>query len=201
MDAAHRLATYEDLLALDEDVKAEVLAGEIVTTPSPLPRHSRPQRSLSRFLGGPFDDDDGHGGPGGWWIFIEVDIRFGPHDILRPDLSGWRRERLPDPGDQRPIEIPPDWVCEILSPSTTARDRGAKRDLYARHGVAHYWIVDVEARVLEAFALEAGRWVLEGTYDESASARIPPFEAVELPVGRLFLPRTALEPGETPADS
>ena len=188
-DAAKRLATYEDLLALDDDVRAEILAGEIVTSPAPLPKHSKAQRALGRFIGGPFDDDDGHGGPGGWWIFVEVDVALGPHEIVRPDLSGWRRFRLPDPGDQRPIEVTPDWVCEILSPSTVSRDRVEKRRLYAEHGVAHYWIVDVDARTLEAFALDEGRWVLAGTWGESDVAAIPPFEGVELAVGRLFLPR------------
>ena len=188
-DAAERLATYADLMRLPEDVRAEILAGRIVTAPAPLPRHSRAQRSLGGFIGGPFDDDDGMGGPGGWWIFVEVDIQLAPHDVVRPDLAGWRRERLPDPGDLRPITVPPDWICEVLSPSTAVYDRVTKRDLYARHGVAYDWIVDVDARTLEAFALEGGRWVLLGNHDEHALARIAPFAEIELPVGRLFLPR------------
>jgi Uma2 family endonuclease len=187
-DAAQRLATFRDLLALPEDVRAEILGGEIITAPAPLPRHSKAQRALGRFVGGPFDDDHGHGGPGGWWIFVEVDVEFGPHDVVRPDLAGWRRERLTDPADQRPITIVPDWTCEISSPSTAVRDRVQKRDLYARHGVSFYWLVDVHARTLEAFSLEAGRWLLVGNYSDQDSARISPFEDIELSVGRLFLP-------------
>jgi Uma2 family endonuclease len=190
-DAAERLASYADLLELPEDVRAEILAGRIVTTPAPLPKHSKAQRALGGFIGRPYDDDDGHGGPGGWWIFVEVDVQLGPHDVVRPDLAGWRRERLPDPGEQRPIAISPDWICEVLSPSTAVHDRVTKRDLYARHGVAHYWIVDVEARTLEAFSLEGGRWVLRGNHDDDDTARIPPFEEVELIIGRLFLPPAA----------
>lgn len=117
---APKLATYNDLLALPADVRAEVLGGEIVTAPAPLPRHSQVQRAAGSFIGGPFHDDDGRGGPGGWWIFVEVDIALGPHDIVRPDLAGWRRERLPRPGSLRPIETAPDWVCEILAPATAA---------------------------------------------------------------------------------
>lgn len=188
-DAGPRFATYEDLLRHSDDVRAEVLAGQIVTAPAPLPKHSRAQRALGRFVGGPFDDDDGRGGPGGWWIFVEVDIAFGHHDIVRPDLAGWRRERLVDPGEQRPVSIRPDWVCEVLSPSTAARDKVQKRKLYAEHGVPHYWIIDVDARTLEAFSLENGRWILGGSYDDHDSASIPPFQAIELEVGRLFLPR------------
>jgi Uma2 family endonuclease len=170
-----------------------VLAGEIVTSPAPLPRHSKVQRAIGGFLGRPFDDDDGRGGPGGWWIFVEVDVALGQHDIVRPDLSGWRRERLQRPGTKRPIDVVPDWVCEILSPATAARDRVVKRGLYARSGVSHYWLIDPDARVLEALTLRDGVWVEVGVYDDSATARIAPFEAVELEVGRLFLPKDADE--------
>jgi Uma2 family endonuclease len=195
MQPASKLATYDDLVARGEDARFEVLAGELVAMPAPLPRHSNPQRGLGRFVGGPFHDDDGFGGPGGWWIFLEVDVRFGPHDVVRPDLVGFRRERLAEP-DVRPFDVAPDWICEILSPSTAGRDRVYKRRLYAKHGVAHYWLVDPEARTLEALALVDGRWVDAGTFDDADTARIPPFEAVEIPVGRLFLPRPAGEPGE-----
>jgi Uma2 family endonuclease len=187
---ARASATYRDLLALSDDVRAEILGGRIVTAPAPLPKHSKVQSALGSFVGRPFDDDDGYGGPGGWWIFVEVDVELGPHDVVRPDLAGWRRERLPEPGDRRPIDVVPNWVCEILSPSTAARDRVEKRKLYAEHGIEHDWIVDAEARTLEAFQLVSGRWVLLDSYDETATARIPPFDAVELVIERLFLPRT-----------
>jgi Uma2 family endonuclease len=186
-------ATYADLLALPEDVRAEVIAGEVVTSPAALPRHSNVQGAMRSLLGRPFHDDDGSGGPGGWWIFVEVDIALGAHDIVRPDLAGWRRERLPRPGKTRPIEIVPDWICEVLSPSTASRDRVAKRALYAKSGVAHYWLVDPEARVLEALALRDGTWVEVSVHDDTATARIAPFESVELEVGKLFLPKEADE--------
>jgi Uma2 family endonuclease len=187
-DPAQKRATYTDLFALPDDVRAEILGGEIITSPAPLPRHSKAQRALGSFIGRPYDDDDGHGGPGGWWIFVEVEVQLAPHDVVRPDLSGWRRGRLLSPGDKRPIEVVPDWICEVLSPSTAARDKVTKRALYAKHGVPHYWIVDTDARTVEAFQLEGTKWVVAGSYDASATARIPPFEAVEIPVGRLFLP-------------
>jgi len=185
---ATKLATYDDLLRLPDDVRGEVLAGHVITAPAPLPKHSKAQGALRSFVGRPYDDDDGHGGPGGWWIFVEVDVQFGDHDIVRPDLAGWRRERLTDPGERRPIDVSPDWVCEVLSPSTAARDRVTKRALYAQHGVRHYWIVDVDARTLESFELVDGRWVLAGSYDDTTTARIAPFDGVELSVDRLFLP-------------
>jgi Uma2 family endonuclease len=123
------------LLTTPEDLRAEVLAGEIVSSPAPLPRHSKAQGAARRFLDGPFDDDDGRGGPGGWWIFVEVYIALGERDIVRPDLVGWRRERLPRPGATRPSDVVPDWACEVLSLSTAAGNRVTKRNLYARAGV------------------------------------------------------------------
>lgn len=66
-----------------------------------------------------------------------------------------------------------------------------KRRIYAEHGVGHYWIVDPAARTLEALTLQGGRWIDAGSFDESAVARIEPFREVEIPVGRLFLPKKA----------
>lgn len=151
------------------------------------------QRTLGRFVGGPYHDDDGEGGPGGWWIFVEVDIELGAHDIVRPDLAGWRRERLEDP-DQRPLRVAPDWVCEILSPSTSQIDRTVKKRLYAASGVSFYWIVDPDARTLEAWTLRDSVWVDVGSWADGERARIAPFEAVELAIGRLFLPKPKTPP-------
>jgi len=99
---AGKLATYDDLLALPEGQRAEVIGGAMITPTSPLPRHGRAQRVVGRIIGGAFDDDDGLGGPGGWWILPEFDARLSPHDIVKPDIAGWRRERLPDPWDIQP---------------------------------------------------------------------------------------------------
>ena len=83
MTAGPKLATYDDLLRLPEDVRAEVIGGGLSVLPSPRPRHAKVQGALRRFLGGPYDDDDGLGGPGGWWIFLEVDVQLSVHDIVR----------------------------------------------------------------------------------------------------------------------
>ncbi|MEM7244811.1 MAG: Uma2 family endonuclease [Acidobacteriota bacterium] len=182
-------ATYDDLLALPEGHPAEIIAGEVVTLPSGRPQHSRSQCWLSGKIGGPFDHDDGQGGPGGWWIFPELDVRFGPHEVVRPDLVGWRRERLPHPHDLRPIDVVPDWTCEILSPSNARHDRVTKREIYARNGVPHYWIVDPEAETLEVLELRDDTWSCLGCFGTSDRVRLPPFHEVELDLSGLFLPR------------
>ena len=147
-------------------------------------------RALGGAIGKPFDDDDGRGGPGGWWILLEVDVRLTEHDIVRPDLAGWRRDRLPAPWDTRPIDIVPDWICEILSPSNAAHDRVTKANLYAEHAVQHFWLLDPAERVLEAYQLSNKVWTRVGSYDDTAKARIKPFEAIELEVGALFPPQS-----------
>jgi len=194
MSAAPKFLTYDALRALDEGSKGEVIAGSLELLPAPRPAHSKVQGALRRFVGGPYDDDDGFGGPGGWWIFVEVDVQLTVHDIVRPDLSGWRRERLADP-DERPFTTAPDWACEILSPSSARRDRVTKRHLYAKHGIRHYWLVDPESRTLEALELRDGVWVEVGVYDDTATARVPPFSELELPIGRLFLPASPAAEG------
>jgi Uma2 family endonuclease len=188
VSAAIELATYEALAALPEDVRAELIRGVVETSPAPLPRHAKVQGALRSYVGRPFDDDDGDGGPGGWWILSEVDVRLTRHDVVRPDVAGWRRERLPDPADLRPIDVVPDWVCEITSPSNARRDRIDKARLYLAAEVDFYWIVDPETRVLEALVREGTRWVEAGRFGDGDVVRLPPFEAIELKVTRLFLP-------------
>jgi Uma2 family endonuclease len=188
MKATPAKATYEALLALPEHTRAEVVDGVVELSPSPSPEHGRAQRTLGHLIGGPFDDDDDRGGPGGWWIIPEIDVRLGVHDIVRPDLAGWRRQRLPDPWGKRPIEVVPDWICEVISPNKPAHDRVTKRRLYARHGVPFYWLLDPLARTLEALRLDDGVWMELGVWGEGDLARIDPFAAVELEVGRLFPP-------------
>ncbi len=181
--------SYEDLLALPEGVRAEIIEGSLVLPPAPRPRHSYAQGSLVRTIGGPFDGDDGRGGPGGWWILGEVDVGLSKHDIVRPDVAGWKRARLPSSWDAQPIDVSPDWIAEVLS-SDPAVDRVRKRRLYARAKIPFYWIIDPVARSLEALELdeERGLWVERGVYDAESVARIPPFDSIEIEVARLFPP-------------
>ncbi|MBM4358312.1 MAG: Uma2 family endonuclease [Deltaproteobacteria bacterium] len=194
MASPPRAPAYAEWLALGEGVRAEIVGERVVVLPRPMPADMRAELGLGRFIGGPFHHDHGRGGPGGWYLFPEVDVRFASGDLVVPDLSGWRRERLPVP-NVRPLEVVPDWVCETTSPSNERHDRLYKSRLYARHGVGHYWLVDPALRMLEAYALQGdGRWLQVGAWDEDETARIEPFEAVELEVGRLFLPRSDLGP-------
>ncbi len=173
---AHRLATYEDILALPPHIVGEIVNGRLITHPRPAPRHARAASTLGIRIGGPFDLGDG--GPGGWVILDEPELHLAGH-VLVPDLAGWRRERLPRLPETAWFECVPDWVCEVLSPSTARDDRAEKLPLYARLGVQHAWLIDPDTRVLEAYEHQAGRWLLAQTCAGEGRVCISPFEAVQ----------------------
>lgn len=128
------------------------------------------------------------GGPGGWRIFDEPRIRFG-EDIRAPDLAGWRIEHWTAPPENGPLEIIPDWVCEILSPSTEREDRTEKLPLYARARASHAWLINPQTNTLEVFRLEGARWVLASTFSGEALVRTEPFDAIEFDLSALWIPR------------
>jgi Uma2 family endonuclease len=162
---------------------AEILDGELYTMPRPARRHTNTGSLLGGELHGPFRR--GQGGPGGWVILDEPEIHLGPKpDIVVPDLAGWRRERMPDalgPSDAPPYsEVAPDWVCEILSPSTEAMDRGKKMRIYRREGVGHAWLINPITQTLEVYRLHEQQWIVVDTFEEDAVVRAEPFDAIEL---------------------
>jgi len=133
---------------------------------------------------------NGIDGPGGWWILVEPEVHFVRDvEIVVPDLAGWRHERMPYlPEDQR-FEVVPDWVCEILSPSTADKDRKIKLPLYAHYGVQYLWLVDPIEYTLEAYRLDAGAWAKVGHFAAADQVAVPPFEAVSLDLKTLWAPR------------
>ena len=178
-----RPATYEDLLAVPEHLVAEIIDGELYTSPRPAPRHADATTGLSGALHGPFDR--GRGGPGGWRILFGPELHFG-RDVLVPDLAGWRRDRLPELPQEAYFTLAPDWVCEVLSPSTASLDRLKKLRVYAREQVRCVWLVDPVATTVEVFGLEAGRWVLTFTAGGSETIPLPPFEVLPLDLTLLW---------------
>jgi hypothetical protein len=181
-------ATYEDIEALPVGWVGEILEDELVASPRPAVGHAHVTYVLSVMLGAPFAL--GNGGPGGWWLLSEPELHLG-RDILVPDLAGWRRERLPrTPSPEEPfMTLAPDWVCEVLSPSTSTVDRKRKMPLYHREGVAHAWLIDPLARTLEVFRREPSGWLLTATHAGEDVVRAEPFDAVPLGLGALWLER------------
>jgi len=185
MQPAETASLYDRLQALPEGLTGEILNGQLHTQPRPAGPRARAESVLQIELGAPFDR--GRGGPGGWWILVEPEIHFvRDTEVCVPDLAGWRRERPSAiPRDQR-FETVPDWLCEILSPSTESKDRRVKMPIYARYGVGCIWLVDPLQRSLEAYRLEQGDWTSVGTWCGDASVAVPPFEALSLDLSALW---------------
>ena len=145
---------------------------------------------LSQDLVGPFHRNPGDpAGPGGWWILLEPELHLG-EDVLVPDWAGWRRDRMPVFPDTPAFSQAPDWVCEVISPSTGRIDRSGKMRIYAREGVSHLWLVEPRLETLEVYRLEGGRWIVVGTHAGDDAVRAEPFDAVELQLGRWWMPRS-----------
>jgi Uma2 family endonuclease len=182
-EPARRRATYADLAALPDNIVGELIDGELVATPRPALRHARAMSHLGGVLGPPFDF--GNGGPGGWIILDEPELHLG-ENVLVPDLAGWRRERVPELPDAHAFTVAPDWVCEVLSPSTGALDRTRKLPIYAREQVKHAWLVDPSLKTLEVYRLVNSGWLLVTAYEGDCKVRAEPFDAVELDIGLLW---------------
>lgn len=171
--------------ALPDDRPAELIGEEIVHWSPGTAGHSNVISVLAGRLVDPFRF--GKGGPGGWWILIEPEVELG-QQILIPDLAAWHADRLAPESKTKPITVAPDWCCEVLSPSTAARDRKLKLGAYGAAGVRHVWLVDPAARTVEALELASDRFLVQAVLAGDERAGIAPFEAVELDLGSLWLP-------------
>jgi Uma2 family endonuclease len=189
MHARTRPSLYEQLEALPEGLTGEILDGQLYAQPRPSGAHGLASSSLGYDLVGPFQR--GRGGPGGWWIIDEPELHLIQDiEVDVPDLAGWRRERMPLLPKGHRYTVVPDWVCEVLSPSSESRDREVKMPIYARFGVAYAWLVDPLAQTLEAYALDAGVWREIGRFAGSDRVSVAPFDAVTINLADLWAPTT-----------
>jgi Uma2 family endonuclease len=180
-------ATYEDVLNAPENKVAEILDGELFLSPRPAPKHAVASSRLGYIIGGAFDE--GGRGPRGWWILDEPELHFG-EQVVVPDIGGWRRERMPTIPTEAYFSLAPDWVCEVLSPSTERIDRTRKLRIYGEAGVLHLWLVKPTDRTLEVLRFRDGAWSIVAVLEDSAPVRVEPFEAIELELGRLWADTT-----------
>ncbi|BBL70719.1 Uma2 family endonuclease [Methylogaea oryzae] len=180
---AQRLAGYQDLFDLPDNLIGEIIHGQLITQPRPAPRHALAASALGGVFFNPYQH--GRGGPGGWWILDEPELHL-DHHILVSDLAGWRRERMPSLPNDAYFSLAPDWVCEVLSPATARTDRVLKMPIYAAQGVPWLWLADPNVRTLEVFRLHEGQWLLQGAWQENDEIAAPPFEAVRFSLGDLW---------------
>ena len=178
-----RAATYQDLLQVPDHLVAEVVDGELVTSPRPSALHAAVATRLAADIENAFGR--GRGGPGGWVILIEPELHL-RQQILVPDLAGWRRARRPEIPDAPFLELAPDWVCEVLSPSTAALDRTRKMHHYAASGVGFVRVLDTAPQTLEAFGFDGGGWRLLSSVAGAVVTRAVPFDAVDVDLGSIW---------------
>jgi Uma2 family endonuclease len=182
---APRRAGYRDVLGAPPHQVAEVIEGVLYTHPRPATAHAQAASVLAEELGPPFKR--GRGGPGGWIILFEPELHLGAEpDILVPDLAGWRRETMPELPEAAYLSVAPDWIAEILSPSTRRVDRAHKLPVYQREQVRHVWFIDPDALLLEVLRLDRESYRLVASHAGQAQVRAEPFDAIELDLGALW---------------
>lgn len=183
VDAARRRATYEDVLEAPADRVAQVINGRLHLHPRPALPHAAAASALGEELGPPFKR--GRGGPGGWIIVDEPELHLA-EDILVPDLAGWRRGRLPVLPAEPYVTLSPDWLCEVLRPTTAKSDRADKLPIYAREGIRHVWLLDPLLRTLEVLRLDARHYTLLSVHKDDAIVNVEPFEVFDLQLSVLW---------------
>lgn len=176
-------ATYQDVVDAPAHQVAEIVNGELYLSPRPAGPHALVSSTIGELLGPPFRR--GRGGPGGWILLDEPELHLGGAVVV-PDLAGWRRERMPFVANEPFFTLAPDWICEVLSPSTEKLDRAEKLAVYAAAGVSHAWLVSPRLRTLEVLRLHEGQWLALGTHRDDARARAEPFDAFELELALLW---------------
>jgi len=158
-----------DYWKLPEGEPVELVRGRLIMSPSPSTLHQTVIAYLIRVLQRAEDATDG-------FMFVSpMDVIFSDDTILQPDLLYIAKDRCGIVGER--VHGPPDLVIEILSPGTDRRDRTEKLDLYAKYGVAEYWIVDPTAQLFEFLILNQGRYtIMQPANDCYQSSHLPEVE-------------------------
>ena len=181
---------WEQLCVLSENVVGEIFNDDLIVSPRPGPKHAVASSSLLSELHTFFDKG---GGGGGWLIVYEPELhfenppqKFEKKNVVVPDIAGWKRERMPTLPETAYFELPPDWICEVLSPSTARYDRVSKMNIYAVNNIPYYWILDPLNRTLEILNLQGDGYRVSMTFGESDKVLAPPFEEIEFNLGDLW---------------
>ena len=172
-----RKFTYEDYRNTPDDVRYELLDGELIMVPAPNMFHQTTSSELFWKLE-PLKEL-------GMVFHAPTDVVFSDTDTVQPDLIFVSNERLHIITEQN-IRGAPDLVIEILSPSTAGRDRTFKRTLYERHGVNEYWMVDTDARNITVLILGENGYELAAIYGEGQTLTSPTLPCFSLNLDDIF---------------
>ena len=153
--------TYKDYAKTPDDVRYQLIDGELILSPSPTFYHQRISATIFAELRGWAVSN-----LAGEVVCAPMDVYLTETDLVQPDILFISTERMHIVED-RYIRGAPDLVVEILSPSTSGLDLGAKMELYALHGVSHYWIADPDTRTARTLRLEAGDYADVSRFTEN----------------------------------
>ena len=185
MQVIQKISLYEELISLPDLLTGEILNGQLYAHPRPSGKHILVASNIGAEFHGPYQR--GKDGPGGWWILQEPEVHFTlDTEVAVPDIAGWRKERMPEIPDSHKFTTAPDWICEVLSPSTESIDRQIKMPLYARFGVKYLWLVHPKKRTLEAYQLTNGNWEEQGKFLSNDTVCIEPFDSIKISVSDLL---------------
>lgn len=177
MSTVPQTLTYEDLERARDasNDRFELIEGELFVTPSPTTIHQRVIRRLHHLLKEAIIDAGV-----GEFFSAPYDVKLADGSIVQPDLVAVLTERFSLIAADG-IEGVPDFIVEVVSPSSKTYDRVRKRDLYARHGVSEYWLVDPDARGVTIFSdPQQGRYRSERAIRDTAVSGLIPGLSVDL---------------------
>ncbi len=185
--AARRVSTIDDFFAIPEERRFhELLASEIVDKATPSGEHGDAQAGIVGAVRPLYQRRSGGGGPGGWWIATEVEVLLESGEVVRPDVLGWRRDRVPERPTGTPVRIRPDWVSEVVSPSNANVDTVKKLRIYHAARIPHYWIADPRDATLTVMRWNEAGYTTVLRAERGEAVRPEPFDEIELHVGTLF---------------
>jgi len=176
-----KIVTYDDYLTLPDDGKKyEIIDGELIMTPSRVSVHQLTSRNIVRIL-----DSFVSKNKRGEVLYAPLDVVLSMTDVVQPDIVFISSERR-DIITKKNIIAAPDLVIEILSESTDTIDRVKKKNLYERHGVKEYWIVDPSARTVEQYILENNLYRSVGTFKEHDVVEVKTIGGLSVKLGEVF---------------
>ncbi len=178
-----RPATYADLEAVPPNLVAEILGGELVTRRPLRPRHAIAKVALNFELGSKYRR--GPERPDGWTFLSRPELHLGD-SVIVPDIAAWRRPFSSKQLDEVGINMPPNWVCEVISHTTAGADAAIKHEAYLDAHVSHLWFLDPDQKTLEVFKRGDEYWSLQKTFGGNDNVRAEPFDAISFSLGVLW---------------
>jgi Uma2 family endonuclease len=172
--------TYADYLLTPDDVRYELINGELIMAPAPTTPHQRVSRNFGAVLW-PFVRDNNLGEI----FYAPTDVYLSDTNLVQPDIlfiSAARAHIITETN----IQGAPDLVIEIASPSTQDDDRIVKRELYERFGVLEYWMAYPLTQTVDALRLENGRFVDAGHYGCSETLTTPLLPGLRIDLSKVF---------------